>query len=255
MIEYADPRKVPLPRTQRIRLFTLAASMIGWTFAAVFVTAGIGVLAGIVLTPLLGSIIGLGAVAGLIIITQCVRSVRRRRTGILLSYLEQAVRLNLPLPPFLQAASRGERGPIAQRVASLRAAIEDGSPLGDAPCHAAPEAPARIVELTNAAERNGKLRQTLCGLLRNQRRLGQANPAGAAFARVYAAVIIAGISMLVWALLIFVMPRFVQIMRNFNQPMPAVTRSVMGACACWHCPPAPSRDWQSCGCSATRHAT
>jgi len=228
-IHYADPRKIPLPHSKRARLFALTSAMIGWTFAAIWMLGIVGFFVGYLFTPLLGIIVGLGCAVVLIVSAQCLRAARRRRAALLLSYLEQAVRLNLPLPQMLEASAKGETPPVARRLRMLRAAIEDGSSIGDALQVAAPETPGRVVEMSNAAERNGRLRGMLARLLRDERTLGRRDPAGAAFARVYASVLVSVLALVVLALVVFVMPKFEQILKDFGEPMPAVTAGVIGA--------------------------
>jgi type II secretory pathway component PulF len=171
----------------------------------------------------------LGLAVVLIVSAQCLRSARRRRAALLLSYVEQSVRLNLPLPQMLEASAKSETPPVARRLRLLRAAIEDGSPIGDALHVAAPETPPRVVEMSDAAERNGRLRETLGRLLRNERPLGRRNPAGAAFARAYAAVLVSVMGLVLMALMVFVMPKFEQILKDFREPMPPVTAGMIGA--------------------------
>jgi hypothetical protein len=55
--------------------------------------------------------------------------VRKQRAAMILSYLEQAVRLNLPLPGMLAAARRSERGLMAQRLLKVQELLEKGASL------------------------------------------------------------------------------------------------------------------------------
>ena len=86
-------------RSTAVGMMMSALHYVGWRFAAAGVLAllvaafwfglspGLGVLAGI------GWFILLPALAGMMM------QVRRRRANVILSYVEQAVRLNLPLAP------------------------------------------------------------------------------------------------------------------------------------------------------------
>src|SRR5688500_3762939 len=76
---------------------------------AVYVLLPIGVLA----TP-----------AVVVLLIACamifVRTMRKRRGAQVLSYVEQAVRLNLPLPRMLWAAESSEHGPLRRRLRDVR---------------------------------------------------------------------------------------------------------------------------------------
>src|SRR5213078_3798950 len=95
------------------------------------------------------------------LIVRIAASVRRRRAASVLSYLQQAVRLNLPLPRFLYAAQRSEHGKTAYRLAILRERIEDGMPLATALQFTAPEVDKRELAWIGAAERLGRLPQAM----------------------------------------------------------------------------------------------
>ena len=81
----------------------------------------------------------------------------RRRGIVVLSYLEQAVRLNLPLPAMLTAAAASEPPGTARLLRHLRNDLESGTSMANALRQTAPVVGRRITGLIESAERLGQL--------------------------------------------------------------------------------------------------
>lgn len=164
-----------------------------------------------------------------------VRTMRKRRGAQVLSYIEQAVRLNLPLPRMLWAAESSEQGALRKRLRNVRLAVEAGVPVGIALEMLAPEVPDRSVQLIKASERLGRLPVTLRRLVRDNRA-----PERSATARILSTVYPIGIAMclmLVLGLLgIFVIPKFELIMRDFDVPLPWATQLLLAMMRDWAVP-------------------
>ena len=152
-----------------------------------------------------------------------VRTMRKRRGAQLLSYVEQAVRLNLPLPRMLRAAEDSEGGPLRSRLRSVREAVEAGAPLGIAMEVTVPEVPDRAVQLIKAAERLGRLPAVLRRLVLENRR-PQDNATSRILSVVYPIGIMTCLIIVLGLLGIFVMPKFELIMRDYKVAMPWTTR-------------------------------
>src|SRR3954462_2218545 len=105
---------------------------LSWMIAFGALVALAAVSVGILTTPVLGYLAALAVLVLLPLITQIVTLIRRRRAAAVLSYVEQAVRLNLPLPRMLNAAQRSEHGRLASRLGEFRKRLEDAYPLGAA---------------------------------------------------------------------------------------------------------------------------
>src|SRR5438046_2634827 len=65
---------------------------------------------------------------------------RRRRANMVLNYLEQAVRLNLPLPQIIAAMREQEGGRFARTMAQAQEALAAGAPVASV-LAAMPEVP------------------------------------------------------------------------------------------------------------------
>lgn len=228
MPDYADPRKHASPRSKFAAGAMLGSIMLAFILSAVGFSAIFGLGMAYAFTPLLGWLAGLLLAVFFVIAGRCLAVARRRRAAVLLSYVDQAVRLKLPLPQMLLASSRGENPLIAAQLQKLTALVEDGTPIGDALAIAAPHTPARVVELATVAQRNGTLATTLPRLLRDERALARRDPASAALGRVYAAILACGLTFVIGALAIFVMPKFEQIFKDFGIRLPQITLDVLG---------------------------
>jgi type IV pilus assembly protein PilC len=149
----------------------------------------------------------------------------RRHVGQILAYIEQAVRLNLPLPQTLQAIATGEPGSMATHILRAKIALEQGEPLAVA-LEALPNFPARIIGLLAAAERVGRLPQVLARLV-DQRRARHRNdtrgPAWIPFYRTYPFMVSIALIAVTSMLMIFVMPKLEQIFKDFRIELPPVT--------------------------------
>jgi len=205
----------------------MASSMLAFALAALGFVSIVGIVIGAVFTPLLGAMAAVFLAVLFIITGRSLATARRRRAAMMLALVEQGVRLNLPLPPMLRSAARGESGIVQQQLNALAAGIEDGKPIAEALAAASPCTPRRVVELCAAAERNGTLGTVLPRLIRDERALARRDPASGALARAYAAIVVCGLATVIGALATLVMPKFEQIFKDFGMPMPPLTRTVM----------------------------
>jgi type IV pilus assembly protein PilC len=151
-------------------------------------------------------------------------AIRRRRATAILGYLEQAVRLNLPLVPMLDAASRSESRVLARRLAELADVLRAGVPLSVALVHV-PELPLRATALLATAERTGSLAAAFRRLLHEDGQLHRDRSLGngifvSAYMSSYPIMAIAVLAVVV----IYVMPRLERILLDFKLPLPQVTQ-------------------------------
>lgn len=152
------------------------------------------------------------------------RAIRGRRSAGILGYLEQAMRLNLPLPQMLYAAQKSETGRIAARLDDLRTTLQAGTPLSQALARI-PEVSDRTRGLLAAAERTGRLPAMLRRLLDEEEKQHQSDDlSNRIFASVYMSVYPIFALALISLLLIFVMPKFEQIFRDFKVSLPETTQ-------------------------------
>src|SRR3954471_24046363 len=140
------------------------------------------------------------------------RGARRARATAVLGYVEQAVRLNLPLPPMLRAAAAGGESRLTRRAINrVRERLEDGYSVSDALSHSLPGLPAQSAALLLASERVGRLPQALGRALEPGRRLPSRRDASAAILlRWYPMVLIPGTAIVIAMYVIFVLPKYQQ---------------------------------------------
>lgn len=152
---------------------------------------------------------------------------RSRRATMVVSYLEQAVRLNLPLHRMLEAATASESGAMSLRLAEVRALLAQGLPVGEALNAAVPELPRRQASIIAAAERIGQLPRGLHSVMR-ERQLRLQRPAldDWTFYRAYPLVMIVTLTAVIGVVSVFILPKFEQIFRDFGTPLPALTVTV-----------------------------
>ena len=234
MMNYADPKRHRPPTPLTLRILLAVGAWLGWA-ALAFLGAGIVVGAARVigLDWFMGVLFGIGALVILAICARCVAAYRRRTGALLVGYLEQAVRLNLPLVPLLSAVERGESESLRPRVAALRVTLEQGAPVGEALQTAAPGADPRTVELLTAAERNGALPQALSRLWQDELRAADADrdPGRGATLQAYSLGVMFAIAGLMTMVAVFVMPKYQVIFRDFGIELPRVTRALNDAVA------------------------
>ncbi|HVX83306.1 MAG TPA: type II secretion system F family protein [Phycisphaerae bacterium] len=156
--------------------------------------------------------------------SRALRGMRRARGLLVLAWLEAAVRLNLPLTNFLQAAAAGERGKLRRRLNALAQALATGRPTGDAVAEAVPEIPPRVALQLTMAERMGRLAPAL-GRITERERFGQSQRGrGTVLLRgMYPAVMLLVGSGVVLFLMGYVLPKFNEIFKDFHAPMPPLT--------------------------------
>src|SRR5690606_4254558 len=73
-----------------------------------------------------------GVILLLLIASLGAQRVRKRRAAIVVSYVEQAVRMNYPLAQWLYAAAQAERGVIRRRLLSVLDILNAGVDVADA---------------------------------------------------------------------------------------------------------------------------
>ncbi len=204
----------------------LIIDVLFWMVAAAILFGGTAIAVGFLTAPALGYASGVAILVLLPLIAQLNKQIRRRRAQVVLAYLEQAVRLNLPLSRMIYAAQRGERGPTSLRLAGLRQQLEEGYSLGIALQSAVPESDPRAVALLDAAERLGRLKHALTSLARERSTSQLARePNLAGFFRAYPFMMIMAIATTASVMTIYVLPKFQQIFKDFGVKMPPITMS------------------------------
>ncbi|HZZ43172.1 MAG TPA: type II secretion system F family protein [Tepidisphaeraceae bacterium] len=226
MIEYANS-STPEPFIWTpFRVLGFVGSAIAWAGIALFFMLLVGGLFAIFVRPF-GFLTPLLSFTLILLLASTVRDTRRRRALSALVYLEQAVRLNLPLTPLLASARLSERPGVARRLLHLEELLLAGSSVADAVDASLPELPPRTRRNIRSAERLGRLPTSLSRASRHDPSTPQFHDPTIVFYRSYPLLLIATISVVLVMLSIFVMPRFQDIFRDFGIPLPAITVTLM----------------------------
>jgi len=151
----------------------------------------------------------------------------KRRGMMVLSYLETAIRLNLPIDPYLSAAERSERGVTADRLRSLRNFLAAGYPIGPSLAAAVPEIPARITSSITAAESLGQIQVTLSRAVEQDAKRRDHHLERRAFYRFYPIVLLGVVMLVVTGFSIFILPKFREIFKDFKVTLPPATEFLM----------------------------
>jgi len=153
---------------------------------------------------------------------------RERRAQLVLGYVEHAVRLNLPLVPFLAAAQRSERFATARRLRQVREHLVRGSALADALVDGVPELPPRAAALIVAGERNGEVGLALSRLIaEDSNRVDDVAGENRIMHRVYIALLFLALLSISVGMLVFVVPKFREIFRDFRTDLPPLTEALL----------------------------
>jgi type II secretory pathway component PulF len=151
-----------------------------------------------------------------LVLVSAIRGIRNRRGWTILAYVEQAVRMNQPIPAMLSAAEQGEDGKTRKHLEAVRAAMVAGIPLGAALEGFVPELPKAISRYIRAGEEAGQLRQTLHDLIRKSQAPALPQQEQWAFVRCYVVMMVIIGGLVVGMLAIFVVPRFEKIFSDFH---------------------------------------
>jgi type IV pilus assembly protein PilC len=151
----------------------------------------------------------------------------RQRSIVVLSYVEQAVRLNLPLPQLLRAAQASEPRWIADTIGELRQQLDQGSSITDALRNSVPGTGHRTLALVGAAERVGRLGPELSRVVRQREHPSDRNLADRSFLRSYPVAMTITIVCILFLIMVFVIPKFEQIFHDFRVELPPLTRAVV----------------------------
>ena len=151
---------------------------------------------------------------------------RRRRGAAVLGYIEQAVRLNLPLPRLVRAIGESERGKLARELDIARQRLEQGESLATV-LQVIPSLPPRVIGLVAAAERTGRLPQVLSRLVEQRRRAIARGVELTSFYRTYPLILGLAFIAVTSLIMVFVMPKFEQIFKDFGIQLPGITVAML----------------------------
>jgi type IV pilus assembly protein PilC len=152
------------------------------------------------------------------------REMRRRDTMRLLQYVELPLRLGLPVLPMLVGAVEGESGRVRKRLQATIDELNKGIPISRALASSVPEMTEREVDTLVAAEQNGSLQQRVDQLVRARRDQNAGQVSRSAGTVAYVGVVLAMLFGAIGMYLVFVVPKFASIMKDFQVEMPPSLR-------------------------------
>ena len=195
---------------------------IGGAAILAFFTFGLGLLLGPwvgIPTPVLGLFL-------MLMLARLMNRTRTRRGFTVVGYLEQAARLNLPLPEMLAAAERSETGTTHRRLANLRTALLSGATVGDALEATCPEVKHADRRQIEAGERIGRLAPTLTRVHRRalSKLRRQGSETEAVFGFSYGAVVLSIMLLLFGLVTYLIVPKYIEIFDDFGTTLPWLSR-------------------------------
>ncbi len=138
-----------------------------------------------------------------------------------LQYLEQAVRLNLPLPRMVRAIGATTNPPLSKRMQAVAADLEQGAPLATA-LRRVPRMSARVLTVIGTAENAGSLPQALDRLMERRRESISGRLRWIPFYRLYPlilGIVFIGVTTMFF---VFVLPKFEAIFQDFKIQFPGI---------------------------------
>lgn len=225
------------PGSATRRIFGIAVPGMLRVFVSIVIWATAGVVGIVVISGFLA--VGFGRIFAWLgplvlvflffVALQVTRTLRRRRALMALSYVEQAVRLNLPLPRMLEAAERSESPRLRRRLMRVRQRLAQGFPVAQALSEGVPEISTKVIATVHASEGVGRLRVGLGRVLAEQRADAARTVGRVDVYRTYPLLMILVATAITWMLTVFVMPRFEQIFRDFDLRLPPITMHTLRA--------------------------
>jgi len=146
---------------------------------------------------------------------------RRRRVQTVISLLEQAVRLSLPMPEMIRASAASEGTRTRKSLLRLAGELESGWPLVNGLMAEFPEIPETTLTAIDAGARHRQLDKVLARLSRGSDAEYRAGHYAAY--RIYLCFAVLGIFVALAMLTLFVIPKFQAIFRDFRIPLPQST--------------------------------
>jgi len=208
----------------------LALRILGWTIAGLLY-AGAGIMALTMALGLMWPVFGWAFIPAVaVIFVGFYLQVRRRRATLILTHLDQATRLDLPLAQTLAAQSVSEFGALGRRLGRIAGLLEQGYTVGNALEASAGEVPAPIRRMIGAEERMGRLTHGLRFALDQRRETQRLEPAGGALIWGYPAAVICTMSLVLIGVFLIIIPKFIKIFEDFDTEMPRVTIALIELC-------------------------
>lgn len=167
-------------------------------------------------------------IAAVIVFTalRMITGARQRADQRLLHHVEAATRLSVPLASYLAIAADSEPRRVARRLRNVAQTLSAGESLAVAIAAEAPELDHRALRLIRLGEATHRLPEMLTRLQRNRSEARQ-SPSTSAFLAWYLPIAVVTLTVVISMILIFVIPKFETIMRDYKVPLPPSTRCLL----------------------------
>ena len=210
------------------RLFGALFAGVFWLLAgglAIFlVTLVVGVLGMFVPFFLFGVGGPFGALLILVLAAKVTNRLREARAALVLGYIAQAVRLNMPVPAMLDASAASERWPSSTMLQRVADAVRGGASISDSIAQHVRAVSERQVSLLRSAERVGRLPAIMGEMVEDNRKLHESRPVDDVLVWAYGLMMIVMIGGMLGFFGIYIAPRFRGIFMDFEITMPMMTR-------------------------------
>lgn len=150
---------------------------------------------------------------------------RQKALGVV-GYLSAAVRLRVPLPPYLRAASASEGFAMGRRLRRSAAMLERGVTLGDTLRVTAGELPPLMLDRIIAAEQTIAPGNALAEAIDRQRLLFATRETTSPVPG-YAIITVCLILFVNMMVMVFIVPKYAQIFRDFGLRLPPITQALI----------------------------
>ncbi|MBC8109280.1 MAG: type II secretion system F family protein [Anaerolineae bacterium] len=183
--EYADRQHAPPPPKPDDSDWLVSAAHFVWqVVVGIGVPVGVGVAVGLSISVILGFLFGLLTAVLLFTTARAAQLARRRRALIVLSHVDTAVRMNLPLPSTLRRFRDAEPRKVARLLDRVAKNLESGAWVSDSMRQARVDLPARVLDRLSAAEHAGRLSANIGEVLSDERGRRARDPGRGPFLRV-----------------------------------------------------------------------
>jgi type IV pilus assembly protein PilC len=161
------------------------------------------------------------------------RANQTREVERVLRHLDQAVRLNLPLPRIMRPIAEDKNQTLSWHMSSVAAELERGAPLATA-LQVVPRMPVEVTDVIAWAEHAGRLPQALARLMQQRRDAITRHLRWIPFYRVYPVVLAIVFIVVSMCYFVFVVPKFQSLFHDFKTDFPGVTKAFFAlASFCW----------------------
>jgi type II secretory pathway component PulF len=204
------------------RLLHLALGTVAFLGALAIIA---GILTGLSGSPFYAIIVAGPCVATILYM---IRAASRRRAIRVVFHLESAMRLNAPIPHYLRVAAQNESAATGSRMRELATLLEHGQSIAVTVAGVCPELGRRQLQQIESGERSQRLVTMLQRITRPPRPEGSPYVSARAMAWYFPLLGVAIFGACTF-ILVFVMPKFQAILRDFKMPTPPAMRLLLAA--------------------------